>query len=170
MPGREERAKRLLEQRITSMGMEDLFRTVFIPRREITKWSGGKKHKVDECIYPGYIFIEMVMSPESFFVVKGTPSIAGFANNNSLQNHRNDPSPITEAEMNVILGVGEKKVPKPTNIFGNGDTVKIVSGPFSDMNGMVFAADDQRQRLKVTLSFFGRETVVELSYAEVAKQ
>jgi transcriptional antiterminator NusG len=170
MPGREERAKRLLEQRITSMGMEDLFRTVFIPRREVNKWSSGKRSKVEECIYPGYIFIEMVMSPESFFAVKGTPSIAGFANNNSLQGHRNDPSPITQAEMNVILGVGEKKVVKPTNIFNNGDSVKIAAGPFAEMIGSVFLADDQKQRLKVTLSFFGRETVVELNYSEVTKQ
>jgi len=170
MPGREDRAKRLLEQRISSMGMEDLFLTVFVPKKEVTKWSGGKKSKVQECVYPGYIFIQMEMSPESFFVVRGTPSIAGFANNNTFQGVRGEPSPITQAEMNVILGVAEKKEIKPTNVFNKGDTVKIVAGPFSEMVGSVFAADDQRQRLKVTLSFFGRETAVELNYSEVIRQ
>jgi transcriptional antiterminator NusG len=72
--------------------------------------------------------------------------------------------------MNVILGVGEKRVVKPTSIFGSGDSVKIAAGPFAEMIGSVFLADDQKQRLKVTLSFFGRETVVELNYSEVTKQ
>lgn len=161
--GYEEAVARNLRQRIESMGMEDRIFNVLVPTEKKIKIKSGKRKVVEEKIYPGYVLVEMVVTDDSWYVVRNTPRVTGFVGSGTT------PTPISPEEIKDLqkrMGVEE---PKYKIDIANGDSVKIVDGPFKDTDGKVAEVDEDRGRVKVLISMFGRETPVELDFLQVKK-
>ncbi len=161
--GYEEAVARNLRQRIESMGMEDKIFNVLVPVEKKIKIKGGKRQIVEEKIYPGYVLVEMIVTDDSWYVVRNTPRVTGFIGSGTT------PTPISPEEIKEIqkrMGVEE---PKYKIDFKVGDMVKINDGPFKDTDGKVAEIDEERGRIKVLISMFGRETPVELDFLQVKK-
>ena len=152
-----------LRQRIDSMNMQGMIFNVLVPTERKIKIKGNKRVIEEERVYPGYVLVEMVVSDESWYVVRNTPRVTGFVGSG------NTPVPITDKEM---LGIIERmKVEEPEHKIDVviGDMVKINSGPFKDMDGKISEVDDKHGNVKVLVNMFGRETPVELDYLEIKK-
>lgn len=161
--GYEEAVARNLKQRIESMGMEDKIFNVLVPTEKKIKIKGGKRKVVEEKIYPGYVLVEMVVTDDSWYVVRNTPRVTGFIGSGTI------PTPLSEqeiAELQKRMGVEE---PKFKIDVAAGDPVKITDGPFKEMDGKVSEIDEERGRVKVLVSMFGRETPVELDFLQIKK-
>jgi len=161
--GYEEAVARNLKQRIESMGMEDKIFNILVPTEKKIKIKGGKRKVVEEKIYPGYVLVEMVVTDDSWYVVRNTPRVTGFVGSGTT------PSPISAeeiAELQKRMGVEEPKFKIDVSI---GDSVKITDGPFKDMDGKISEIDEERGRVKVLVSMFGRETPVELDFLQIRK-
>jgi len=161
--GYEEAVARNLRQRIESMGMEDKIFNVLVPIEKKIKIKSGKRKVVEEKIYPGYVLVEMVVTDDSWYVVRNTPRVTGFIGSGTT------PTPISPEEIKDIqkrMGVEE---PKYKIDVQAGDMVKINDGPFKDTDGKVSEVDEERGRVKVLISMFGRETPVELDFLQVKK-
>jgi len=161
--GYEEAVARNLRQRIESMGMEDKIFNVLVPIEKKIKIKAGKRKVVEEKIYPGYVLVEMVVTDDSWYVVRNTPRVTGFIGSGTT------PTPISSEEIKDIqkrMGVEEPKYKIDVQI---GDMVKINDGPFKDTDGKVSEVDEERGRVKVLISMFGRETPVELDFLQVKK-
>ena len=160
--GYEDTVVRNLKQRIETMGMQDQIFNILIPTEKKIKVQRGKKRIVEEKIYPGYVLVEMMVTDESWYVVRNTPRVTGFVGAGNI------PIPIAGnkiVELEKILN----EEPEYKIEFKQGDTVKIKAGPFRDFNGRVSEIDEKRGRVKVLVDMFGRETPLELSYLEVQK-
>lgn len=164
--GYEDKVKANLERRIESMGVADQIFAVLIPTDEVVEIKAGKRITVLRKTYPGYILVEMIMTPESWFAVRNTPGVTGFIGGGGATG--GDPLPLSPAEVAKILGAGVK-APVLVVPFVRGDGVIIKDGPFSDMMGTVEDVNGERQKVKVLVSMFGRETPVELDFLQVAK-
>jgi len=154
---------RNLKQRIESMGMEDKIFSVLVPTEKKIKIKTGKRKVVEEKVYPGYVLVEMIVTDDSWYVVRNTPRVTGFVGSGTT------PTPISPEEIKELqkrMGVEE---PKYKIDFANGDSVKITDGPFKDTDGKVSEIDEGRGRVKVLISMFGRETPVELDFLQVKK-
>lgn len=166
--GHENKVKTNLEHRIQSMDMGDKIFQVLVPTEEEIEIKNGKRHPVERKIFPGYVLVEMVMSDDSWYVVRNTPGVTGFVGNGAR------PTPLSRKEVESILGVGkeepgtEKKV-RPRLEFEMGEQVRVIQGPFADFNGAISEIDIDRSKLKVLVNIFGRETPVELEFGQVAK-
>ncbi len=161
--GYEEAVARNLRQRIESMGMEDKIFNVLVPIEKKIKIKAGKRKVVEEKIYPGYVLVEMIVTDDSWYVVRNTPRVTGFVGSGTT------PTPISPDEIKELqkrMGVEEPKYKMDILL---GDSVKIVDGPFKDTDGKVAEIDEERGRLKVLISMFGRETPVELDFLQVKK-
>lgn len=161
--GYEEAVARNLRQRIESMGMEDKIFNVLVPIEKKIKIKAGKRKIVEEKIYPGYVLVEMVVTDDSWYVVRNTPRVTGFVGSGTT------PTPVSPEEIKELqkrMGVEEPKYKMDILL---GDSVKIVDGPFKDTDGKVAEVDEERGRLKVLISMFGRETPVELDFLQVKK-
>jgi transcriptional antiterminator NusG len=161
--GYEEAVARNLRQRIESMGMEDKIFNVLVPIEKKIKIKAGKRKVVEEKIYPGYVLVEMVVTDDSWYVVRNTPRVTGFIGSGTT------PTPISSEEIKDIqkrMGVEEPKYKIDVLV---GDMVKINDGPFKDTDGKVSEVDEERGRVKVLISMFGRETPVELDFLQVKK-
>ncbi|PJE59849.1 MAG: transcription termination/antitermination protein NusG [Candidatus Portnoybacteria bacterium CG10_big_fil_rev_8_21_14_0_10_44_7] len=161
--GYEEAVARNLKQRIESMGMEDKIFSVLVPTEKKIKIKNGKRKVVEEKIYPGYVLVEMVVTDDSWYVVRNTPRVTGFVGSGTT------PTPISQAEIEDLqkrMGVAEPKFKLDALV---GDVVKITEGPFKDTEGKVAEIDDARGRVKVLVSMFGRETPVDLDFLQVKK-
>lgn len=161
--GYEEAVARNLRQRIESMGMEDKIFSVLVPTEKKIKIKGGKRHVVEEKIYPGYVLVEMIVTDDSWYVVRNTPRVTGFIGAGTV------PTPISEAEIESLqkrMGVEEPKYKIDVKV---GDAVKIVDGPFKDFDGKIAEIDEKKGKIKVLVSMFGRETPVELDFLQVKK-
>lgn len=161
--GYEEAVARNLRQRIESMGMEDKIFNVLVPIEKKIKIKAGKRKVVEEKIYPGYVLVEMIVTDDSWYVVRNTPRVTGFVGSGTT------PTPISPEEIKELqkrMGVEE---PKYKMDIALGDSVKIVDGPFKDTDGKVAEVDEERGRLKVLISMFGRETPVELDFLQIKK-
>lgn len=161
--GYEEAVARNLRQRIESMSMEDKIFSVLVPTEKKIKIKGGKRHVVEEKIYPGYVLVEMIVTDDSWYVVRNTPRVTGFIGAGTV------PTPISEAEIDSLqkrMGVEEPKYKIDVEI---GDAVKIVDGPFKDFDGKIAEIDEKKGKIKVLVSMFGRETPVELDFLQVKK-
>jgi len=161
--GYEEAVARNLRQRIESMGMEDKIFNVLVPIEKKIKIKSGKRKVVEEKIYPGYVLVEMVVTDDSWYVVRNTPRVTGFIGSGTT------PTPISSEEIKDIqkrMGVEEPKYKIDVLV---GDMVKINDGPFKDTDGKVSEVDEERGRVKVLISMFGRETPVELDFLQVKK-
>ncbi len=161
--GYEEAVARNLRQRIESMGMEDKIFNVLVPTEKKIKIKSGKRKVVEEKVYPGYVLVEMIVTDDSWYVVRNTPRVTGFVGSGTT------PTPISGEEIKELqkrMGVEEPKYKIDVTV---GDTVKITDGPFKDTDGKVAEIDEERGRVKVLISMFGRETPVELDFLQVKK-
>jgi len=161
--GYEDAVAHNLKQRIESMGMGDKIFTVLVPKEKKIKIKGGKRQVIEEKIYPGYVLVEMIVTDESWYVVRNTPRVTGFIGSGVI------PTPISIEEIKEIqkrMGVEE---PKYKIEVGIGDPVKITDGPFKDFDGKIAEIDEERGKIKVLVSMFGRETPVELDYLQIRK-
>jgi len=161
--GYEEAVARNLKQRIESMGMEDKIFNVLVPTEKKIKIKGGKRKVVEEKIYPGYVLVEMVVTDDSWYVVRNTPRVTGFVGSGTV------PTPVSPEEIKELqkrMGVEE---PKYKIDVALNDAVKITDGPFKDTDGKVSEIDEERGRVKVLISLFGRETPVELDFLQIKK-
>ncbi len=161
--GYEKRVKTNLERRVDSMDMKDkIFRIMVPTEKEITS-RGGQKRTVEKKVFPGYVLVEMVMSDDSWYVVRNTPGVTGFVGPGSK------PVPLSEKEITHILrqvGVVEGK---PRIDFDINQVVRVVSGPFKNFEGKVEEINQEKGTVKVSVSMFGRETPVELEFHQVIK-
>ncbi len=152
-----------LTQRIESMDMQDKIFQVIVPKEKKIKIHNGKRVTVEEKIFPGYVIIEMIVTDDSWYVVRNTPNVTGFVGSGTI------PSPISEEEIKYLqkrMGVDE---PKYKIDFASGDLVRIMDGPFKDYEGKVSEIDEAKGKVKVLVSIFGRETPVELDFLQVHK-
>ncbi len=161
--GYEENVKRNLEQRIESMNMQDSILEVLIPTETKIKIKNGKRKTIREKIFPGYVLVNMLVTDESWYVVRNTPNVTGFIGTGTI------PTPMTEEEIKSLqkrMGVEE---PEYKIDVEKGDTVRIVDGPFKEFEGKVASIDQNHGKIKVLVSMFGRETPVELDFLQIKK-
>jgi len=160
--GHEDKVKKNLEKRIESMDMHDQILEVFVPMEDEIEIKDGKRRHVQKRIYPGYILVKMIMSDESWYVVRNTPGVTSFVGSG------NQPVPLQESELKSIL----KQVKQEPTIrveFQLGESVRVVDGPFADFLGKVDEINPEKGKLKVLVNMFGRETPVELDLLQVEK-
>ncbi len=161
--GYEDNVMRNLKQRIESLGYEDKIFNVLVPKEKKIKIKGGKREVIEEKLYAGYVLVEMVVSDDSWYIVRNTPNVTGFIGSGVI------PVPLSAEEVDVLMkrmGVNE---PKYKFDVVAGDNVKITDGPFKDFDGRVSEVDEERGRIKVLVTMFGRETPVELDFLQVKK-
>lgn len=161
--GYENKVKRNLEQRILSMGMEDYIFDVIVPTEEEIEVRDGKRRTYQRRVFPGYILVEMVMRDDSWYVVRNTPGVTGFVGMGTK------PTPLREEEVQRIIKRMEAEAPKVKVTFKPGQKVRIVQGPFADFIGSVDDINMEKGKVRVMVSFFGRETPVELDFLQVEK-
>lgn len=161
--GYEPRVKQGLEQRIKSLGVEDKIFDVVIPMRDVIVVKKGKKTKITEKVFPGYVLIRMILNDDSWLVVRTTEGVTGFVGAGLK------PTPISEKEVAAIMKFVQQEQPKYKVKLSPGEAVKITEGPFADFLGTVEAIDEDRGKVRVLVSIFGRETPVELDFLQVVK-
>ena len=161
--GYENKVRHNLEQRIETMGMKDKIFDVVIPTQEEIDVKDGKRRTVERHVFPGYVLVEMILSEESWYVVRNTPGVTGFVGMG------NDPTPLRPEEVNHILKRMEAEAPHIKVTYKVGERVRIIDGPFNDFRGTVAEIDMDRSKVRVMVNFFGRETPVELDFLQVEK-
>lgn len=164
--GYENKVKANLEKRVETMGMSDLIFRVIIPEEEETDFKDGKKRTVMRKTFPGYVLLELVMTDDSWYVVRNTPGVTGFIGSSG---GGAKPTPLLPEEVEFILkqmGITERKIAGQYTI---GDLVEVLEGPFANFQGKVEEIDDAKGKLKVSVDMFGRETKMELDYDQVIK-
>ncbi len=166
--GYENRVKANLEQRIKSMGGENEIFRIVIPTEEEIEVREGQRHTIDKKVFPGYILVEMKMSEQSWNVVRNTPGVTGFVGTQDDKG-RLAPVPLEEEEVQTILQRMEAQAPRVKVGFSKGDSVRIIDGPFVDFLGRVEEVNAEKGKVKVMVSFFGRETPVELDLLRVER-
>ena len=161
--GYENKVRHNLEQRIESMGMKAKIFDVVVPTEEEIEVKDGKRRTVERRVFPGYLLVQMIMSEDSWYVVRNTPGVTGFVGMGNV------PTPLRPEEVAQILRRMEAEAPKIKVTFKPGQKVRIVDGPFNDFIGTVAEIDMDRAKVRVMVSFFGRETPVELDFLQVEK-
>ncbi len=162
--GYENRVKTNLEHRIKSMNAEDKIFEVIIPTEDEIEVKDGQRRTVARKVFPGYVLVQMKMTPDSWDVVRNTPGVTGFVGTGSK------PVPLEEEEGKKILRQMEAETPRIKVGFTQGQKVRITDGPFADFVGIVDEINLQKGKVKILVSFFGRETPVELDFLQVEKQ
>jgi len=162
-PGEEEAVARNLKQRIESLGMEDKIFSVIVPKEKKIKIKAGKRKVIEERIYPGYVFVEMVVTDDSWYVARNTPRVTGFIGAGTV------PIPVSIEEIEILKKRSTEQEPQYKVDFLVGSLVKITDGPFKDFEGKVSEIDEQRGKLKVLVNIFGRDTPVEVDSLQVKK-
>ena len=161
--GYEENVAQNLKQRIESMDMEDKIFGILIPTEKKIKIKNGKRKIVEEKIFPGYVLVEMIVTDDSWYVVRNTPNVTGFIGTGTI------PTPISEKEVKELrrrMGVEEPKFKIDVTA---GSPVRIIDGPFKNLEGKVTNIDEAKGKIKVLVSMFGRETPVELDFLQIKK-
>jgi len=161
--GYENAVKRNLKQRIESLGMEDRIFNVIVPMEKKIKIKGGKRVEVEEKIYPGYVLVDMMVTDDSWYVVRNTPRVTGFVGAGIY------PVPLQQKEVDALFKRMESDNIKHKIDFSIGDLVQIVDGPFKEFEGNINEVDEDRGKVKVLVSMFGRETPVELDFLQLKK-
>lgn len=161
--GYENAVARNLKQRIESLGMEDRIFNVLVPSEKKFKVKGGKKVEEEEKIYPGYILVDMIVTDDSWYVVRNTPRVTGFVGSGVY------PVPLEKSEVDELFRRMNSGTTKHNIDLDIDDAVIIADGPFKDLEGKVAEVDDERGKVKVLVSMFGRETPVELDFLQVKK-
>jgi transcriptional antiterminator NusG len=166
--GYEDRVKTNLEHRVDSMDVKDKVFQVVVPTEEEIEIRDGQRRTVSRKVFPGYIMVEMVMDDESWHVVRNTPGVTGIV---STQDDKGkiEPVPLEENEVKHILKQMEAATPRVKVGFARGQSIRIVDGPFIDFIGVVDDINEEKGKVKVLVSFFGRETPVELDFLQVER-
>ena len=167
--GQEDRVKKNLEQRIQTMDVKDKIFQVIVPTEEEMEYKYGQKKSNLKKIFPGYILVQMEMDDDSWFVVRNTPGVTGFVSAEDESDNRPKPVPLEQEEVDHILNQIRSDEPRIKVGFANGQTVRVTEGPFIDFMGVVDEVYPDRLKVKVLVSFFGRETPVELDFLQVEK-
>jgi transcriptional antiterminator NusG len=154
-----------IKERAAAANLGELFEEVLVPMEEVVEMRRGRKVASERKFFPGYVIAKMELNDETYHLIKNTPKVTGFLGTD------NKPIPITEEEAGRILQQVQEGVerPKPSVTFEIGEQVRVADGPFASFNGLVEEVDEERARLKVAVSIFGRATPVELEYAQVEK-
>ncbi len=164
--GYENKVKANLEKRVESMGMTDKIFRVVVPEEEETEIKNGKKKVVKRKVFPGYVLVELVMTDDSWYVVRNTPGVTGFVGS---AGSGSKPTPLLPEEVTHLLkrmGVEEKRVDANYEI---GETVRVKEGPFANFTGNIEEMDKDKAKLKVLVNMFGRDTPVELDFSQIDK-
>lgn len=161
--GYENKVKANLEHRIQSMDMGDKIFQVLVPTEEEIEIKNGKRQAVERKVFPGYVLVEMNMDDASWYVVRNTPGVTSFVGSG------NKPTPLTDTEVKQILRQIKLEAPRYKVAFTKGEAVRVVDGPFTDLHGVVDEVNPERNKVKVLVSIFGRETPVELDFLQIEK-
>jgi transcriptional antiterminator NusG len=161
--GYENKVKHNLEQRIETMQMQDQIFQVVVPTEDEMEVRDGKRRVVERRVFPGYILVQMTLNEDSWYAVRNTPGVTGFVGMG------NEPTPLRSEEVQAIMKRMEAEAPKIKVTFKSGQKVRIIDGPFNEFIGMVDEIDMERAKVRVLVSFFGRETPVELDFLQVEK-
>ena len=161
--GHENKVKFNLEQRIETMRMQEQIFQVVVPTEDEIEVRDGKRRTIERRVFPGYILVQMVLADDSWYVVRNTPGVTGFVGMG------NEPTPLRPEEIQAILKRMEADAPKIKVTFKPGQKVRIIDGPFNEFIGVVKEIDMERAKVRVLVSFFGRETPVELDFLQVEK-
>jgi transcriptional antiterminator NusG len=161
--GYEDAVAKNLKQRVESLGMEDKIFDVIVPKEKKIKIKSGKRKTIEEKIYPGYVLVEMIVTDDSWYVVRNTPNVTGFVGVGTT------PVPVSKAEIDSLKKRMGVEAPQYKIEVKVGDSVKIVDGPFKDFDGKVSEIDEDRGKIKVLVNMFGRDTPVELDSLQIKK-
>ena len=161
----ERKVAEAIKERAQNQGLSDLFEAVLVPMEEVVEVRRGRKVSSERKFFPGYVLVKCDLTDQVYHLIKNTPKVTGFLGTD------NKPMPITEAEANRILHQVQEGVerPKPTVSFEVGEQVRVADGPFATFSGQIEEVDEERARLKVAVSIFGRATPVELEFGQVEK-
>lgn len=168
--GQEERVKKNLEQRVASMDVATRIFQVVIPTETEIEIKQGQRKSVQRKVFPGYILVQMKMDDETWYVVRNTPGVTGIVSSEDDQESRPKPVPLEEHEVEDIMKHMQAETPRVRVGFTRGQAVRITDGPFADFIGTVEEADHDKGKIRILVSFFGRETPVELDFLQVEKQ
>jgi len=161
--GYENKVRKNLEHRIATMGMQDRIFEIIVPVEEEVEMRGGKRVTLQRKIFPGYVLVNMTLTDDSWYVVRNTPGVTGFVGSGTK------PIPLEPQEVQAILSRMTEEAPKIKVSFAPGQTVKIVEGPFADFTGTVDELYPEKGKVRVLVSFFGRETPIELDFLQIEK-
>ncbi|MBI2953432.1 MAG: transcription termination/antitermination protein NusG [Chloroflexi bacterium] len=161
--GYENKVKTNLEHRVASMDVADKIFQIVIPMEDEVEVKDGQRRTVQRKIFPGYVLVEMIMGDDSWYVVRNTPGVTGFVGTG------NKPVPLQETEVKAILKQMKAEAPRVKIAFSKGQSVRIIDGPFADFVGVVDDINHEKGKVRVLVSFFGRETPVELDFLQVEK-
>ncbi len=167
--GQEDRVKKNLDLRIQSLDMQDRIFQVVVPTEEEVIFKDGKRKSEQRKLFPGYILVQMNMDDESWYVVRNTPGVTGFISTEDDYDKRPKPVPLEDSQLESILKQSESGPPRIKIGLEAGDTVRITEGPFVDFVGAVGDVDESKGKVRVLVSFFGRETPVELDFLQVER-
>ena len=161
--GYEDAVAKALKQRVESLGMEDKIFNVIVPKEKKIKIKNGKRKTIEEKIYPGYVLVEMIVTDDSWYVVRNTPNVTGFVGAGTT------PVPVSTEEIDNLKKRISGEEPQFKIEVKSGDLVKIIDGPFKDFDGVVDGIDEQKGKIKVLVNMFGRETPVTLDFLQAKK-
>ena len=167
--GMEDRVKKNLELRIATMDVREKVFEVVVPTEEVVEIKEGRRTPKRERLFPGYVLVRMRMDDEGWYVVRNTPGVTGFISADDERDRRAKPLPLTDAEVANILKRMESAQPRAKVGIAKGENVKIVDGPFKEFIGEVDEVDADKGKVKILVSFFGRETPVELDFLQVER-
>ncbi|MEY4082878.1 MAG: transcription termination/antitermination protein NusG [Pseudomonadota bacterium] len=164
--GMEKSVARAIQERVDRAGMQDQFGQILVPTEEVVEVRGGKKALSERRFFPGYVLVEMDMNEQTWHLVKNTNKVTGFVGGTASK-----PTPISQAEVDKIMAQVQEGVekPRPKVLFEVGEVVRVKEGPFTDFNGNVEEVNYEKNRLRVSVTIFGRSTPVELEFGQVEK-
>ena len=164
--GMEKAVERNIREQINRAGMQDMFGEILVPTEEVVEIKNGQKRTSERRFYPGYVLVQMVMNDDTWHLVKHTNKVTGF-----VGGAKNRPAPISEEEVAKILGQMEEGTEKPLHKveFVVGEYVRVKDGPFTDFNGTVEEVNYEKNKVRVSVTIFGRATPVELEFSQVEK-
>jgi transcriptional antiterminator NusG len=161
----EKKVAEAIRDQAKAQNLEDCFSDILVPTEDVVEIRRGRKVNAERKFFPGYVLVKMEMTDEAYHLIKNTPKVTGFLGSGSK------PMPVSEKEVQRIVGAIEEGVerPKPAISFDLGEKVKVTDGPFASFDGVVESVDEERSRLRVSVSIFGRATPVDLEYSQVEK-
>lgn len=162
--GYENKVKAALQERIAAYGLDESFGEILIPTESVEEFVGGKKRTSSRKFYPGYVFVQMDLNEKTWHLVKSTPKVASFIGHQT-------PAAVPDEQIKRVTEQIEKGAikPRPTVVFQEGDTVRVIDGPFANFTGTIDEVRPDKQKVRVKVSIFGRPTPVELDYVQVEK-